>query len=399
VASTQVVVRPVKELARPKTPGRRDLSIDYLRTTLVMVVVAIHCALPYTSAGRVHWREMILSDVTQWHSLGYASQFGSLLCMQLMFFISGLFVYPALQKHGTARFIRERLLRLGLPFAFSVAFLLPIAMYAPWRLTGHNTNVARFYMLLPTRDFPIGPPWFLWELLFFDLVLVLCLMPLRRWTPRLESSVSGLCNHPVAAFAALFSMSAIVYIPLLRHYGNYVWTYLFTWPFSFQISRIGEYALWFLFGFLVGASGVAEGLLSHRGSLAGHWPQWLLGSILAFNALWFLPRWMAAHPLLIPHALGFSLLELATCAACCFGFLALFRGVKLPTFPWMISLSRSAYVIYLVHYVFISWSQYIVLNRPIHPAIKFLFVFLSSSFLSWLTALALLRVPKLRRIL
>ena len=65
----------------------------------------------------------------------------------------------------------------------------------------------------------------------------------------------------------------------------------------------------------------------------------------------------------------------------------------------MNSLSRSAYIMYLVHYVFITWTQRLVLDLPLHASIKFLFVFLSTVFLSWLTAQLLLRIPKLNTIL
>ncbi len=52
----------------------------------------------------------------------------------------------------------------------------------------------------------------------------------------------------------------------------------------------------------------------------------------------------------------------------------------------MNSLSRSAYIMYLVHYVFITWTQRLILDLPIHAAFKFLFVFLTTVLLSWLTA-------------
>lgn len=398
MATTQVVLCPDKELTKPQSQGQRDFSIDFLRTTLVMMVVADHCALPYASA-RTGWRNMILSDVTRAVSFDCTTYFIDVFCMSLMFFVSGLFVYRSLQRHGAAGFIRDRFLRLGIPFVFSVVVLLPIAMYAPWLLTGHNAGFAGFYIQLPARDFPIGPPWFLWELLFFDLVLVLTLMPLQRWMPQVQRLMSRLRNYPVAAFVTVYFSLAFAYLPLAHHYGSGFWTVLITWPFSFRPARIGLYALWFLFGFFVGAPGLGKGLIAHDGSLARHWPHWVVGCILAFNALWFVPRWITAHPLIIPHARGLALLWVASCVAGCFGFLALFRGITMPPLSWMKSLSRSAYVIYLVHYVFIAWLQFFVLRRPMNVGLKFLLVFLVTTLLSWLTAQLLLRIPILRTIL
>ncbi|HEV2134570.1 MAG TPA: acyltransferase [Terracidiphilus sp.] len=398
MASTQVVVRPDKVLVRPKTPGQRDLSIDYLRTTLILVVVALHSAQPYTSGDHSHWRNMILSDGTRLPCFDYVLNFFDTFFMSLFFFISGLFIYPALRRHGKAHFLRERVLRLGVPFAFSVAFLLPIAFYPSWRLTG-NAGFARLYLLLPARDLPIGPPWFLWELLFFDFALILLLVALQPWIPRIAHSMTRLRNRPITASVTMFFLSAAAYLPLNHHFGPGTWTDLFAWPFSFQTSHIGLYALWFLFGFIVGVPDIENGLIARNGSLARHWKRWFFGSIVLFNVVWQVPRWIAAHPLTFPHARGLALLYVVTCVASSFGFLALFRGIQLPSLRWMKSLGRSAYSIYLVNYVFIAWMQFIVWKRPLETGLKFLFVFVTTMLLSWLTAQALLRVPVIREIL
>jgi glucan biosynthesis protein C len=202
----------------------------------------------------------------------------------------------------------------------------------------------------------------------------------------------------------MFLCSAIVYLPLLKIYGFGAWTNLLTSPFSFQICRIGLYALWFAFGFLVGAPGFQQGLLARSGLLARRWPLWIARCILAYNALVLLPRLSIIRqlPPLQQGALE-SILWVLSCVASCFGFLALFRGIRLAPSPWiaasMNSLSRCAYGMYLVHYVFITWTQRLVLDRPIHAAIKFLFVFLATTLLSWLTTQAALRIPKVSSIL
>ncbi len=388
-----------------RLPRRRDLSIDYLRTTLTLMVLAHHSSLAYTTWAHFDNQNIFHStapvvDVTRWAFFDYAENFNDVFFMSLMFFVSGLFVYPALLRHGTFSFIRDRFLRLGVPFAFAVVFLMPIAYYASWQLTGRNAGFLDFYKRLAESGFTVGPPWFVWVLLFFDVVLALTMMPLKRWMPAVERFMSELRNHSVAIFASVLLLAALVYLPLLSRYGFDAWTVLFTSPFAFQISRIGLYALWFIVGFLVGAPGFAEGLLSRNGGLARYWPLWMFGCILAYNALWFVPRWQVVHQLSASHQQTLeAMLWVGSCVVSSFGFLALFRGIELRSRSWMNSLSRSAYVMYLVHYVFITWTQRLVLDRPIHASIKFLFVFLSTVLLSWLTAQIVLRIPKLKTIL
>jgi hypothetical protein len=210
------------------------------------------------------------------------------------------------------------------------------------------------------------------------------------------------CALPIsfAAFAGIFFLAALVYLPMLFRYGFGAWTNFLTSPFSFQISRIGLYALWFTFGLFVGAPGFADGLLSRDGGLARRWPLWILGCVLAYNALWFVPRWPVVHQLPVSDRKTLqALLWVASCVASSFGFLALFRGIELTSRPWMNSLNRCAYVMYLVHYVYITWTQRLVLDLPIHAGIKFLFVFLATTLLSWMTAQAILRIPKMKTIL
>ena len=383
----------------------RDLSIDYLRTTLTLMVLGHHSALAYTTFASFNKQHIFQStapvvDTSRWIFFDFAENFNDVFFMSLMFFVSGLFVYPALRKHGTLNFLRDRLLRLGLPFAVAVVLLMPIAYYASWQLTGRSTGFLDFYQRLASGGFAVGPPWFVWVLLLFDIVLALILLPFHRFIPVVGRFMTRLENHPIATFAAIYLLACAVYLPLLIRYGFGAWTNLFTPPFSFQICRIGLYALWFTFGFLVGAPGFTDGLLSKSGSLARHWRLWMLLCIVAYNALVFVPRLPITHRL-SPSAQGAleALLWVVSCVASSFGFLALFRGIHLPSRPWMNSLSRSAYIMYLVHYVFITWTQRLVLDRPIHAAFKFLFVFLATVFLSWLTAQLLLRIPKLKSIL
>ena len=388
-----------------KLAPARDLSIDYLRTTLTLMVLGHHSALAYTTFARFNKEHIFQStapvvDTARWIFFDYAENFNDVFFMSLMFFVSGLFVYPALRKHGTLSFLRDRFLRLGLPFALAVVLLMPIAYYASWQLTGRSTGFLDFYQRLAAGGFAVGPPWFVWVLLFFDIVLALILLPFHRLLPAAGQFMVRLQNRPVATFAVIYLLACAVYLPLLDRYGFSAWTNLVTSPFSFQICRIGLYALWFSFGFLVGIPGFAHGLLAKEGSLARHRRLWMLFCFVAYNALIFIPH-LPITQQLAPLAQGAleALLWVASCSASSFGFLALFRGIHLTSRPWMNSLSRSAYIMYLVHYVFITWTQRLMLDRPIHASIKFLFVFLATVFLSWLTAQLLLRIPKLKTIL
>ncbi len=389
-------------LAKIKQPRDRDLSIDYLRTTLTLMVLAHHSCLAYTSWAHFDKQDSFRSnapvvDVTRWAFFDYAENFNDVFFMSLMFFISGLFVYAAIKKHGTVRFIRDRGRRLGIPFAFALVILMPIAYYASWQLSVNNHGFVDFYRRLAARRFYAGPPWFIWTLFLFDVALALIVWPVQRWIPKAGQLMTRLQTRPLLTFVVLFVLAVAAYLPLLSRYGFSAWT---SFPFAFQISRIALYSLWFTFGFLVGVPGFAAGLLARDGGLARRWPYWIAGCVLAYDALWFVPKWGVVHRLSpLGQGVLWALLWVLSCVASCFGFLALFRAIEMKSRPWMNSLTRCAYGMYLVHYIYVLWMQRLVLDRPIHASIKFLFVFLATTLLSWATVQAALRIPKVRTVL
>jgi surface polysaccharide O-acyltransferase-like enzyme len=59
----------------------------------------------------------------------------------------------------------------------------------------------------------------------------------------------------------------------------------------------------------------------------------------------------------------------------------------------------SAYGIFLVHYIFIIWLQYIVYEPEWSPFVKFAIVFVGTLSLSWATALLLRRIPFVARMI
>lgn len=369
------------------------------------MVLAHHSSLAYTTWARFDKDHIFRStapivDGTRWAFFDYAENFNDVFFMSLMFFVSGLFVYSALRKHGTINFIRDRFLRLGIPFAFSVVLLMPIAYFASWQLSGENRGYIDFFKRLAIGGFPAGPPWFIWVLLFFDVLLAVMFAPFRKQLPLLERFMLKFKDHAFIVFVGAILVAALVYLPLLSIYGFGTWTILFTAPFAFQICRIGLYAFWFVFGVLVGVPDFRNGLLSKDGSLVRHWWLWALAGVAAYNALWFVPRLIVVHTLAVSTQRYMEAsLWVGSCVASSFGFLALFRAVELHPHPWILSLCRSAYTMYLVHYVYVLWMQRLLLRESLPAVSKFVVVFLSATLLSFLTAQCLLRIPKLNTIL
>ena len=398
------VAKIVEQSSTGQETKKRDLSIDYLRTSLTLAVIAHHCTLAYTKFAVFNPLHVLRStapvvDSSRWIFFDYAENFNDVYFMSLMFFVSGLFVFPALMRHGLPSFLRDRIFRLGVPFIIAVCGFMPIAFYASWQLGPGNHGFVDFYSKIAKSGFLVGPPWFIWVLLLFDVVLATLFAPVLTWFQGSRTFWESLRNHPVLTFAAMLFLSGLVYLPMLARYGFDTWAVILTPPFAFQQARIGLYALWFTFGVLVGIAKLSNGLLSKDGGLARSWKTWVATCIVIYNALYFVPRLLPKHGMNVHSAQVIeAFLWVFSCAASCFGLLALFRGLQFRPRPWMDSLSRSAYVMYLVHYVFVLWSQRLMLHLPMHAGWKFLAVFTISLSCSWLTAQVFIRIPGLKRI-
>ena len=80
---------------RRRQSSGRDLSIDYLRTTLTLMVLAHHSSLAYTSWAHFDPQHIFRStapivDTTRWAFFDYAENFNDVFFMSLMFFVGCL---------------------------------------------------------------------------------------------------------------------------------------------------------------------------------------------------------------------------------------------------------------------------------------------------------------------
>jgi len=202
---------------------------------------------------------------------------------------------------------------------------MPLASYASWQLTGRDAGYLAYWRkdILHER-FP-GPLWFVWVLLFFDILAagVFIVWPRSFGAmPRLWTKLK-----PLAAAAAMFGVCAVVYLPALKAF-EWAWGAFFMPPFYFQLSRFGLYVAWFAVGAWIGSDDLERGLLARDGALARHWPWWLCACFVAYNMLWFLPPGLESTGALTAAQTGaiWAILWVVSCVTSCFAFLALFRG-------------------------------------------------------------------------
>ena len=388
--------------------AKYSYPIGYLRGFIVALVVAHHSALAYhpfappppaTLIAQPRWRTAFpIVDHARWSAATLFVGFNETFFMSLMFFLSGLFFWQSFIRKGSTKFLRDRLLRLGLPFLIAAAVFAPLAYYPTWlQISRHASNTGFWHQWLGLGQWPAGPVWFVWVLLAFDCIAALLFTLAPKFGDALSHITSRLSSHPIVFFASLVALSALVYIPMAIVFTPLAWTAF--GPFAFQTSRIVHYFVYFLMAVGVGSKGLTRGLLAPDGKLARRWPLWTIAALVVFalNAALTVavltshaqsPAWAIAQDA------GFVL----SCAAISFAFLALFTRFVKSRSAIFDSLSANSYAIYLVHYIFVSWLQYALLPISLPGYAKFAIVFSGALGLSWATAAALRRIPAVARI-
>ena len=172
----------------PSDASARDVSFDYVRAFIVLLVLVHHSVLAYA----VMWPAQPATfkilpapiiDPQRWAGFDLLVIFNDTFCMALMFLLSGLFVWPSLERKGGARFLRDRILRLGVPFTVAAGILMPLAYYPSYAVTGADPGFLAYTRAWLSLGFwPSGPAWFIWLLLVFDIFAAGLHALQGRWT-------------------------------------------------------------------------------------------------------------------------------------------------------------------------------------------------------------------------
>src|SRR5579863_668614 len=383
----------------------RVLWVDYLRSFITVLVVAHHSTLAYTTFARFNPHAYILSthpiiDSKRWVGLDIFENFNDVFFMALMFLIGGFFVVKGLKKKGPGLFIRDRFYRLFLPFVVAVSSFMLLAYY-PAYLTEHPEGGLKNFLkdFLFVEGWPAGPPWFIWVLFLFNLLFAVFGKVFIPFVDRSEKKLRNLADHPLKAALLVYGMVWLLYVPASWLFGAYSWKSF--GPFAFQESRLLLYFGFFIFGSILGASDIEKGLLSSNSKFMKNWRIWLRACVIFYVLLLVLEglgrqgfgQKLGEWPSKIIYGCVYA-------GSTCFSslaFLTLFRKfIKRSSAVWD-SLTLNAYCIYLVHYIFVLWCQYELLNVDLPAFIKFLITFVISMLVSWQVSILLRKIPVVKK--
>ncbi len=385
-----------------------NLSIGYLRAFITVLVVAHHAALAYATfappvasslvAPLRWWQAFPIVDSHKWSGADTIVGFNDTFFMSLMFFVSGLFVWGSLQRKGIGGFLRNRTLRLGIPFLGAAAIIAPLAYYPTYLQTGQHGVRGFVGQWLSLGYWPAGPAWFVWLLLAFDCVAAALYFFQPRWAEVVGCFLARFANKPIRFLGCLVGISAAVYVPLAVRFNPLSWFQF--GPLAFQTSRLLHYLVYFLMGIAVGAYGIERGVLTSAGKLARRWLLWSAAALVVFLAstAFFIVVLTSAKATSVPWHAAADLVFTITCATTSLAMLAIFVRFVKKSRRIFNSLRDNAYGIYLVHYAFVSWLQYALLKLHLSGFTKLTIVLPLAVALSWMTTAALRRFSAVARV-
>jgi surface polysaccharide O-acyltransferase-like enzyme len=379
----------------------RIVALDRARTFGTLLVVIHHSVVNYTYFGN--------GDRMRWLGFDLVVLFNDSFFMAFMFLISGLFVHDSLARRGAAGYLRHRAWRLGVPLLISIFVLIPIAYYASF-LRYHLPGTTDFnffhywWHMLTTGPWPSGQSWFLWVLLAFDLIAVAIWTTSQRILTDLGRSIFALRQRPITAFVAFSILSVVTYLPMHLAFGDGAWFEPGHYPFPIQTSRILLYPAYFFTGVGIGVVSLRTGVLAERGDISRRWPVWFALAVLFYGAILLLVyahhNWITdfASPALwwrAAYGIAFALFS----AAMAFTIPATSLRLARSGLSLLDAMQPSAYGIYLLHYVFIIWLQYVVYDPAFPAGIKAAIVFTGTLGGSWALTVLLRRIPLVARMI
>ena len=363
---------------------------------MTVAVVAHHAALAYNTFSHYNPSNYTKStapivDTVRFPLLDPLVGWNDIFFMSLMFVVSGLFIAPSISRKGVGRFLADRTKRLGIPFVISATLLSPVAHYPSWLLSDSASQGDFLSRFFTTDGGNAGPAWFIWVLLAFCTLVAI----LYQFIPNLMKKLSWSAESAGSLVVVFLAVSLMTTVPVHLFITTEDWFRL-AGPLYLPASRCLLYLAWFLLGVALG-SGNPERSLSRENLRL--WPLWLIFGALGYliHGTFSTGKYLSDTP---PWVMKL-ILAMAFCFCCTFtnlGAFGLARTFFRTHWPPADHFSENAYGVYIFHYGFVIWVQFILLTQPMPAAVKFLITFSVALMASWFLT-ALLRKTAAKRVL
>ena len=220
----------------PKAPSKpRLFYIDNLRILLTALVVVHHLGIGYGGPGDFVYYENGQISTISTILLTLLLAIDQAFFMGFFFMISSYFTPSSVDRKGAWPYLKDRLIRLGIPLLFYILVISPLFSYGLSRNRGYSGSLGKFLRLYLNdyRYLGVGPLWFVEVLLIFSVIYVLWRLLARPAVPPAPSESKAPSNLAIAGFALVLALLTFV-VRIWQPVGSGFNFFGFQYPFFVQ---------------------------------------------------------------------------------------------------------------------------------------------------------------------
>jgi fucose 4-O-acetylase-like acetyltransferase len=241
----------------PSRTRTRLHDIDNLRVALTVVVVLQHCAITYGITQ--FWFYVEPATDPSGMFLDIFAAVNSVFLMDVFFLVSGYFVPNSVDRKGPGGFMKDRLVRLGIPLLLFLLVLRPLLTIGGYAVARESSGGDHPYWLYYLTSWQPGPMWFVEVLLVFSAAYALW----RHFGQRsvMQAAPTGSAPGPLAIVAFVVGLALVTYVwRIVVPTGSY-------WPFIGLPTPdcLPRYAALFVIGLVAHRRGWLENLTVKAG--------------------------------------------------------------------------------------------------------------------------------------
>ena len=350
--------------AKPKGISRL-IFIDNIRVFLTILVILHHLMIIYAGSGGWIWKEG-KEDVVTNALGGWFCSVNQAFFMGLFLLISAYFVPGSYDRKGASHFLKDRLVRLGIPLAVYSWIINPLFVYFSF-----YRDRMSLWQFFPGEYFRggeyigQGPLWFVEVLLIFSLVYVLWRFLFRSRTNTFSRETRFPGNRTIALFALLLGVAGfLVRLVFVMDVDRVV-------PLNLQIPFFAQYIALFIVGLIAYRRNWFQSMADKTGRL------WL-GIGFALILFWA-PMMIFNGAIngdsfqkggLYWQSFVYSLWESWLCVSMCIGLIYAFRRYLNRQNRVSAFFVKNAYTAYLIHAPVITVLALVVQDITLYPLAK-----------------------------
>jgi hypothetical protein len=360
--------------------------MDNLRAFVIVLVVIYHVTMLYTGVMDGLFVKNPVPDQYKMIFMILNVIISAPLLNSIMFFIAGYFTFVSYMKKGSLKFIKEKLIKLDIPYLVLLTTFAPLTEYISARSWGSDKNLARFWFDFFKPEI-IAPQhlWFIAVLLFFFFISLPILSFLKKKQIKIETQKPK-TRIPILLLFLLVTF--ILYYCMNQFYESYSFVSIYITNFPPVLLPI--YAFYFALGIY---ASIRKWFSGDNAELVYPWVvAYAVGNVLFLGVIGAGIDPLKSHPLI---AFAHSFCILSGVMLLMVVFKKSFNKTSSKT-TWVV---KNSYGAYLIHYLIVFAFVYFMRNVPVLFIVKYFIQIIICPCIVWIISALLKRYTPLKIIL